>query len=303
MSALPGTDRSTAVPSPERVGETIVDWYAGAARDLPWRAPGTDPWAVLVSEVMLQQTPVARVEPVWREWLRRWPTPASLAAESPAEVIRAWGKLGYPRRALRLREAAIAVTERHDGRVPADVAELEALPGVGTYTARAVSCFGHGRRQPVVDTNVRRVVSRLVHGRAEAAPARATDLTDIAALAPDDDARAVRFSVAVMELGALVCVAGAPRCPACPVRDRCAWRLAGSPAHDGPPRRVQKFAGTDRQVRGRLLDVLRDADGPVPADALAPVWDDPVQRARCLDSLLVDGLVEQTADGRFTLPG
>ncbi|WP_299955967.1 A/G-specific adenine glycosylase [uncultured Modestobacter sp.] len=284
------------------VGEVVVDWYAGAARDLPWRTPGIDPWAVLVSEVMLQQTPVARVEPVWRAWLERWPTPAHLAAASPADVIRAWGKLGYPRRALRLREAAVAISERHAGVVPADVAELEALPGVGTYTARAVACFGYGTRQPVVDTNVRRVVARLVHGRAEAAPARTADLADIAALAPVDDARAVRFSVAVMELGALVCVAGTPRCGVCPVRERCAWRLAGSPAHDGPARRVQKFAGTDRQVRGRLLDVLRAAPEPVPAEALTPAWDDAAQRSRCLDSLLVDGLVEQTPDGRFTLP-
>jgi len=297
---------STAFPVPaepaDPPGEVVVDWYAGAARDLPWREPGTDPWAVLVSEVMLQQTPVARVEPVWRQWLARWPTPAALAAASPAEVIRAWGKLGYPRRALRLREAAVAITERHGGVVPAEVDALKALPGIGTYTARAVSCFGYGRRQPVVDTNVRRVVARLVHGRAEAAPARAADLLDIAGLAPADDARAVRFSVAVMELGALVCVAGTPRCGACPVRDQCAWRRAGYPAHDGPPKRVQKFAGTDRQVRGRLLDVLRAAHEPVQPDALVAAWDDAVQRARCLDTLLVDGLVEQTADGRFCLP-
>jgi len=284
------------------VGEEIVDWYAGAARDLPWRAPGTDPWAVLVSEVMLQQTPVARVEPIWREWLARWPRPVDLAAASPAEVIRAWGKLGYPRRALRLREAAATIAERHGGVVPAEVDQLEALPGIGTYTARAVACFGYGRRQPVVDTNVRRVVARLVHGRAEAAPARAADLADIAALAPEDDVRAVRFSVAVMELGALVCVAGTPRCGICPARDRCAWRLAGSRASDAPPRRVQRFAGTDRQVRGRLLDVLRAAPEPVEPDALVPAWDDAVQRSRCLDSLLVDGLVVQSADGRFGLP-
>jgi A/G-specific adenine glycosylase len=300
---------STATPLPidgeaggHPTGELIVDWYAGAARDLPWRAPGTDPWAVLVSEVMLQQTPVARVEPVWRAWLARWPTPAALAAASPAEVIRAWGKLGYPRRALRLREAAVAITDRHDGVVPADVDQLEALPGIGTYTARAVACFGYGRRQPVVDTNVRRVVARLVHGRADAAPARATDLLDIADLAPEDDERAVRFSVAVMELGALVCIAGTPRCGMCPVRDRCTWRLAGSPPHDGPPRRVQRFAGTDRQVRGRLLDVLRAAHEPIDPDALTPAWEDAVQRSRCLDSLLVDGLVVQTPDGRFSLP-
>jgi A/G-specific adenine glycosylase len=299
----PSSAAPSSGPTDAPVGEVVVDWYAGAARDLPWREPGTDPWAVLVSEVMLQQTPVARVEPVWREWLARWPTPAAMAAASPAEVIRAWGKLGYPRRALRLREAAVAITERHAGVVPAELDDLEALPGIGTYTARAVSCFGHGRRQPVVDTNVRRVVARLVHGRAEAAPARAADLLDIAALAPEDDERAVRFSVAVMELGALVCVAGTPRCAACPVRDRCTWRLAGYPEHDGPPKRVQKFAGTDRQVRGRLLDVLRAAAHPVEAAELEPAWDDAVQRSRCLDSLLVDGLVEQTPDGRFTLPG
>jgi A/G-specific adenine glycosylase len=288
--------------SPADAGDALVDWYAGAARDLPWRRPGVDAWAVLVSEVMLQQTPVARVEPVWREWLRRWPTPADLAAASPADVIRAWGKLGYPRRALRLREAAIAVVERHGGVVPDDVAALEALPGVGTYTARAVSCFGHGRPQPVVDTNVRRVVARLVHGRAEAGTARAADLADVAALAPADPARAVRFSVAAMELGALVCVAGTPRCAVCPVAGLCAWRRAGCPPHEGPARRVQRFAGTDRQVRGRLLDVLRAAHGPVTAADLDAAWDDAAQRARCLDSLLVDGLLEQTPDGRFRLP-
>jgi A/G-specific adenine glycosylase len=297
------TSNRTAGPGPgTAAGESIVDWYATAARDLPWRRPDVDAWAVLVSEVMLQQTPVARVEPVWREWMARWPTPAALAAVPPADVIRAWGKLGYPRRALRLREAAVAVVERHGGVVPADVAALEALPGVGTYTARAVACFGYGQPQPVVDTNVRRVVARLVHGRAEAGNARAADLADVVSLTPPDAGRAARFSVAAMELGALVCVAGTPRCGVCPVRDRCSWRLAGSPPHDGPARRVQKFAGTDRQVRGRLLDVLRAAPAPVPAPELDAAWDDAVQRSRCLDSLLADGLVEQTPDGRFGLP-
>ena len=297
------TSYRTAGPGPgTAAGESIVDWYTTAARDLPWRRPGVDAWAVLVSEVMLQQTPVARVEPVWREWMAQWPTPAALAAVPPADVIRAWGKLGYPRRALRLREAAVAVVERHGGVVPADVAALEALPGVGTYTARAVACFGYGQPQPVVDTNVRRVVARLVHGRAEAGNARAADLADVMSLTPPDAGRAARFSVAAMELGALVCVAGTPRCGACPVRDRCSWRLAGSPPHDGPARRVQKFAGTDRQVRGRLLDVLRAAPAPVAAAELDAAWDDAVQRSRCLDSLLADGLVEQTPDGRFGLP-
>ncbi len=284
------------------MGEALVDWYATAARDLPWRRPGVDAWAVLVSEVMLQQTPVARVEPVWRTWLDRWPAPADLAAASPAEVIRAWGKLGYPRRALRLREAAVAVVERHGGVVPVSVPELEALPGVGTYTARAVACFGYGQAQPVVDTNVRRVVARLLHGRADAGTARAADLADVLTLTPRDPERAVRFSVAAMELGALVCVARTPRCGSCPVRHRCTWRLAGAPAADRPPRRGQRFAGTDRQVRGRLLDVLRATDVPVEAAVLGAVWEDPVQRSRCLASLLADGLVEQTSDGRFRLP-
>lgn len=297
------TSPRTAVPEALRAtGEAITDWYATAARDLPWRGRDVDGWAVLVSEVMLQQTPVARVEPVWLEWMARWPAPADLAAVAPGDVLRAWGKLGYPRRALRLREAAIAVVERHGGVVPADVGALEELPGVGTYTARAVACFGYGQPHPVVDTNVRRLVARLVHGRAEAALARAADLADVAALAPVDPERAVRFSVAAMELGALVCVARTPRCRDCPVRGRCAWQLAGAPAHDGPRRRVQTFAGTDRQVRGRLLDVLRAAPEPVDAAALEPAWDDAVQRSRCLTSLLADGLAEQTEGGRFTLP-
>ncbi|MCW2684633.1 MAG: mutY [Blastococcus sp.] len=296
VTSTPPTDGATAA------GEAIVDWYATAARDLPWRRPGIGAWAVLVSEVMLQQTPVARVEPVWREWLDRWPTPADLAAATPADVIRAWGKLGYPRRALRLREAAAAIVDRHAGVVPDDVPALEALPGVGTYTARAVACFGYGQPHPVVDTNVRRVVARLLHGRAEAGNARATDLIDIVELTPAEPDRATRFSVAAMELGALICVARTPRCGVCPVRNRCAWRMAGSPAHDGPPRRVQTFTGTDRQVRGRLLDVLRAAPDLVDAAALEPAWDDAVQRSRCLDSLLSDGLVEQTADGLFRLP-
>jgi A/G-specific adenine glycosylase len=293
---------SSAARNGPDAGEAIVDWYDGAARDLPWRRPDVDAWAVLVSEVMLQQTPVARVEPVWREWMARWPTPAALAAVSPADVIRAWGKLGYPRRALRLREAAAAIVERHGGVVPDEVSALEALPGIGTYTARAVACFGYGQPQPVVDTNVRRVMARLLHGRAEAGNARAADLADVVALTPPDHERAARFSVAAMELGALVCVAGTPRCGACPVRERCAWVLAGSPAHDGPARRVQRFAGTDRQVRGRLLDVLRGAAAPVEAAALDAAWADAVQRGRCLDSLLVDGLVEQTPDDLFRLP-
>jgi len=284
------------------LGEDVAAWYRIAARDLPWRAPDADAWAVLVSEVMLQQTQVARVLPAWAAWLARWPTPQDLAADDPGEAVRMWGRLGYPRRALRLHDCAVALVERHGGEVPRGVAELLALPGVGEYTARAVAAFAYRQRVPVVDTNVRRVVARAVEGRADA-PVTRRDLPLVEALLPDDPERAATVSVALMELGALVCTARAPRCSSCPVRDRCAWLAAGSPALAVPARRPQAWAGSDRQVRGRLLAVLRDADGPVPTAALDAAWDEPVQRARALDGLVADGLVEPTDDGRWSLPG
>jgi A/G-specific adenine glycosylase len=286
------------------IAEPVLDWYGEHARDLPWRRPGTSAWAVLVSEMMLQQTPVARVLPAYEAWLARWPTPADLAAAPAGEAVRMWGRLGYPRRALRLHEAAVAIAERHGGVVPAELAELLALPGVGAYTARAVASFAYGRRHPVVDTNVRRVVARAVQGQGDAGPpATARDLAAVAALLPAEPARAARFGVAVMELGALVCTARAPRCGRCPVRNRCRWRAAGCPPYEGPARPVQSFAGTDRQVRGLLLGVLRASDTPVPAAALDAVWSDPVQRARALDGLVADGLVDPLPTGRYALPG
>lgn len=288
-------------PGPVPLWHSVTAWYAGAARDLPWRRPGTSPWAVLVSEVMLQQTPVARVEPVWAQWVRRWPTAAALAGEPAGEAVRAWGRLGYPRRALRLHAAAVAVVERHDGELPSTVAELLALPGVGDYTARAVAAFAHRRRHPVVDTNVRRVLARAVEGRADAPVTRA-DLSRMLELLPPADEAAATASAAFMELGALVCTARAPRCSACPLLERCAWVLTGRPAQ-APVRRAQGYAGTDRQVRGRLLGVLRDNVEPVPADVLSQVWDEPVQRARALDGLVADGLVDRRSDGRYALPG
>ena len=284
------------------LADAVTAWYAQAARDLPWRRPGVDPWAVLVSEVMLQQTPVARVLGPYAAWLERWPTPAALASDAPGEAVRMWGRLGYPRRALRLHAAAVTVVERHGGELPSSVAELLALPGVGDYTARAVAAFAHRQRVPVVDTNVRRVVARVVEGRADA-PVAKRDLALVEDLLPADAEAAATASVAFMELGALVCTARAPRCPACPVRDVCAWAAAGRPDLAAPVRRAQGYAGTDRQVRGRLLGVLRDATGPVEADLLAQVWDEPVQRARALDGLVADGLVDPLPDGRYALPG
>jgi A/G-specific adenine glycosylase len=280
----------------------LLGWYARAQRDLPWRRPGVSPWQILVSEFMLQQTPVARVEPIWRDWVARWPTPSATAAAGAADVLRAWGKLGYPRRAKRLHECATAIARDHGDVVPDDVEALLALPGVGTYTARAVACFAYRQRVPVVDTNVRRVIARAVHGRDDTVTASVRDLADAEALMPHDET-APTFAVAMMELGATVCTARSPKCGVCPL-SHCAWRSRGFPAGTAAPRRVQKYAGTDRQVRGRLLDVLRASTSAVTREALDVAWTtDPAQRDRCLDSLLVDGLVEQTRDGRFALSG
>ena len=204
----------------------LLRWYEREQRDLPWRRCGVTPWQMLVSEFMLQQTPVARVEPVWLDWVARWPTPSATAAATAADVLRAWGKLGYPRRAKRLHECAVVIAAEYGDVVPADVETLLSLPGIGAYTARAIACFAYRQRVPVVDTNVRRVVARAVNGRADAAAASSPrDLDDVAALLPNDD-DAPRFSIALMELGATVCTARAPRCGLCPL-SACAWRSGG----------------------------------------------------------------------------
>ena len=287
-----------------RLHSAILSWYAVTARPLPWRAPGTTPWGVFVSEVMAQQTPVARVEPTWREWMQRWPTPADLAAAAPGDAVRAWGRLGYPRRALRLHEAARAMTDRHGGQVPAEVEQLLALPGVGDYTAAAVACFAFGVPATVIDTNVRRVLARLLEGKEYAAPSlTAAERALAVAALPSDADDAVRWNVAVMELGALICTARSPRCADCPVRDACRWLGAGQPAYQGPPRRGQAWAGTDRQARGTLVQVLRDAPGPVTAADLAQAWPAQAQRMRCLDALVSEGLIEPLSGGRYALPG
>ncbi|MEV0590201.1 A/G-specific adenine glycosylase [Nonomuraea cavernae] len=280
----------------------ILEWYDSNARDLPWRAAEATPWGVLVSEIMLQQTPVARVLPMWHEWMDRWPTPKALAAEPPGEAVRHWGRLGYPRRALRLHACARAITDDHGGEVPSDHATLLALPGIGEYTAAAVASFAYGGRHAVLDTNVRRVFARAV--RAEEYPPTATSAAErrlAEALLPE--LGAARWGVAVMELGALVCTSRGPKCADCPIAHACAWRLAGKPPHTGPARKGQTYAGTDRQCRGRLLAVLRAAHGPVPKEALDTVWDDAVQRERALDGLITDGLAEHLDDGTYRLPG
>lgn len=282
----------------------LLTWFSHAGRPLPWREPGTSAWGVFVSEVMSQQTPVARVEPAWHAWMERWPTPADLAADSPGEAVRLWDRLGYPRRALRLHEAAGAIVERHGGEVPSDLDALLALPGVGAYTAAAVAAFAFGVRATVVDTNIRRVEARIVTGIEFPANALTRAETTLAtALLPEDDSDAATWNVATMELGALICTARAPRCQACPVTDLCSWHLAGHPAHDGPARKGQAWAGTDRQVRGRIMALLRGTTDPVTSADIAATWpDDPAQRDRCLASLIEDGLVDPLPDDRYALP-
>lgn len=287
------------------IAALLAEWYPLARRELPWRRPDFGAWGVLVSEFMLQQTQVSRVIPRLEEWLARWPTPAALAASPAAEAIRAWDRLGYPRRALALHAAATAIVERHGGVVPSDVDALLALPGVGPYTARAVAVFAYGMRHPVVDTNVRRVLARVVEGRAEAGPpSTARDLAAMEAVLPEDTAASVVVNAATMELGAIVCTARAPRCEACPLAGGCAWRAAEyPPLPASAPRRARqaRYAGSDRQARGALLRMLRASELPVSEAELAEALPDAARRARVLDGLVRDGLLARGASG-YTLP-
>lgn len=300
----------------------VNSWYLKSRRDLPWRTGENSPWEVMVSEFMLQQTPVKRVLPVWEAWMDRWPTPADLAGEDSAEAVRAWGRLGYPRRALRLHAAARAIVERHGGEVPGAYGELLELPGVGSYTAAAISVFAFGHRATVIDTNIRRVHARLVMGKAlpgRSLTAAETRLAD--ELMPADTPTSCLWNVSVMELGALVCTAKSPDCSSCPVVDACAWVAAGKPEADYQPK-GQAWAGTDRQLRGAMMGVLRAALAPVPSQLLtAPGNIDyvvptelvpaveklqklsptPEQVERCYSGLLADGLAQEHSGGLISL--
>jgi A/G-specific adenine glycosylase len=281
----------------------VLRWYAASARDLPWRQPDATPWSILVSEIMLQQTPVSRVLPAHAAWLKRWPEPPALAAATPADAVRQWDRLGYPRRAVRLHASADLITSRHGGQVPASVDKLRSLPGVGSYTAAAVASFAYGQRYAVLDTNVRRVLARLVTGEFLPRPAQTVAEVRLAeSLLPLEGRLAARWSVGVMELGALICTAARPRCDDCPLRGQCAWLRRGQPAATSR-RPIARYEGSDRQARGRLLAVLRAASGPVPAAAVEAAWHDSGQRARALAALIDDGLVIRCADGSLALPG
>jgi len=275
----------------------LIAWYRDAARDLPWRREGFGAWGTLVSEFMLQQTPVNRVIPHLEAWLARWPTPTDLASAPPADAVTQWANLGYPRRALWLHRAAVEIRDRHDGVVPRDVDALLALTGIGDYTARAVAVFAYGDRHPVVDTNTRRVLARAVEGCAQPGPPHRRDLERMDAELPDDIVASAIVNAAAMELGAIVCTARSPKCDICPLAAQCAWRAAGYPESEDRRRRQAKYEGSDRQARGAVLKTLREAaPAPVPVFAILPDWPDARQRDRAIDSLVADGLVEAEDD-------
>ena len=299
----PQSRQPASAGGPHELAATLNAWFRREGRDLPWRREGFGAWGILVSEVMLQQTPVVRVIPRLGAWLTRWPTPTALASEPPAEAIRAWSGLGYPRRALRLHACAVAIVERHGGVVPSDVDELLDLPGIGDYTARAVAAFAYGKRHPVVDTNVRRVLARCVDGQGEPSPPNTRrDLASMEQVLPVDEGEARVFNAAAMELGAVICTARSPHCERCPVAHACAWHLAGHPAYLGARRQAQKrFEGSDRQVRGILLREIGSAHRPVGHEELAALWPHDEQRERALAGLLADGLAERVPEG-YTLP-
>jgi len=257
---------------------------------------------VLLSEFMAQQTPVARVAPMWTEWIERWPTPTALAAASPADVVRAWGRLGYPRRALNLHAAATRIRDEFGGVVPDDVDALESLPGVGSYTARAVASFAYGHRVPVVDTNIRRVLARALLGVAEPEPPRTrADLDLMESMLPKSPKDSVAVNAGVMELGAVICTARTPNCAECPIAEHCAWALAGFPANAGRTRTPQaKYEGSVRQARGAILALARTNPHITPAQ-IANAVPDPTKRDRALEGLLTDGLLVNVKRG-YELP-
>ena len=281
----------------------IIEWFETNQRDLPWRAQGFSPWGTLVSEFMLQQTPVPRVIPKLQEFLNRWPTPEDLAGSPQSEIVRLWANLGYPRRALWLHSCATEIVERFGGIVPRNIDDLLSLPGVGPYTARAVAVFAYGAHEPVVDTNIRRVIARHNHGNADQGPVSTSkDLADMAALLPSPELSPA-FNAAIMELGAVVCTARNPSCEVCPIADTCQWRQQGYPEHVGPRKTVQKkYEGSDRQARGAVMKVLREATKPVSHSNLEAAWPDSAQLGRAITGLLSDGLIVLSSQDFFELP-
>ena len=275
----------------------ITSWFKKNKRDLPWRK--TDAWGVLVSEFMLQQTPVNRVLPIYEEWMKRWPTAASLAKATPAQVITAWGRLGYPRRALRLHECAKEITTNLGGKIPENEAELRALPGIGEYTAAAIAAFAFEKRSLVLDINIRRLYARLFDGvETPTQAATKVEKSRYEELIPKREPHV--WAAASMELGAVICTSQAPKCGICPVAHVCAWRSLDYPKSDVVKRR-QSWHGTDRQCRGTIVQALRENE-VLTKSQITQLWDVPSQLEKALLTLLDDGLIESRGKNKFSLP-
>jgi A/G-specific adenine glycosylase len=275
----------------------IVNWFKKNKRDLPWR--DTSPWGVLVSEYMLQQTPVNRVLPKWIEWMDRWPTPKDLAAATPAELITAWGRLGYPRRALRLHSAAQVIAKDFNNEVPEDELTLRQLPGIGEYTAAAISAFAFQKRTLVMDVNIRRLLTRVIDGNEHPTPAPTSkEKNERQALVPVKDAHL--WAAATMELGAVVCTSKNPKCELCPVMDICSWRILRYPKTD-LIRKSQSWHGTDRKCRGTIVQALRE-NNSLTENAIKKLWPDESQVEKALVTLLEDQLIQSISRSRYRLP-
>ena len=275
----------------------ITQWFAKNKRELPWRA--TTPWGVMVSEFMLQQTPVARVLPKWIEWMERWPTPAELAKASPAQVITAWGRLGYPRRALRLHESAKIIARDFENEVPDSEEVLRSLPGIGDYTAAAISAFAFGANTLVMDVNIRRVLVRVLDGK-EHPTSNPTVRERESRLAILPRRNADNWAAATMELGALICTSKNPSCNDCPIISQCKWRKNGYPQSE-LVRKSQDWHGTDRKCRGTIVQALRESES-LTASAIKKLWPDESQVEKALETLLTDNLIEEHSRSRFRLP-
>jgi A/G-specific adenine glycosylase len=285
----------------------ILSWFRRNGRDLPWRRTA-DPWRILVSEVMLQQTQVERVVPKYSAFIARWPTPSSLAASPLSAALRAWSGLGYNRRAANLWKAARIMADEQGGRVPASLAGLEALPGIGRYTARAVAAFARNESVAACDTNIRRVMTRFFFGGEFADAPEGSDLEAmLAAAVPAGRSR--DWHGALMDFGSAVCVSRAPACAACPLAGPCRAApdfLAGKTVVRRPARPQAKFEGSRRQVRGLVLKALSEVRGGLSTAALAerlgrnsPSGIPAVREA--VEALADDGLVKRGA-GKVSLP-
>jgi len=275
----------------------ITQWFAKNKRDLPWRT--TTPWGVMVSEFMLQQTPVARVLPKWNEWMARWPTPAELAIATPAQVITAWGRLGYPRRALRLHESAKIIARDFNNEVPESEEVLRSLPGIGDYTAAAISAFAFGANTLVMDVNIRRVLVRVLDGK-EHPTSSPTVRERESRLAILPRRNADNWAAATMELGALICTSKNPSCNDCPIISQCKWRKNGYPQTE-LVRKSQDWHGTDRKCRGTIVQALRENES-LTLSAIKKLWPEESQVEKALETLLADHLIEEHSRSRFRLP-